>query len=386
MTLQLKTALEACGASIADAARAAQISRPALSGLINHHTLPSRYDRAAVESRIATFVRQQGGDTGGLFEVAPPRSSAAAPSPSADATTSEEMEMLLRHCTLTPQARRHFGLTADPFAEPTSAEEVYLTGDMRYVRESMYQTARHGGFMAVVGESGSGKSTLREELVDRLHRESEAVIVVEPYVLASEANDKLGKTLRSTHIAESVMAAVAPHAPVRSSPDARFRQVHNTLRESARAGHQHVLVIEEAHALPSPTLSHLKRWRELKDGLRPLLSIILVSQPEILTRLSPANPETREVTQRIEIVTLPPLDNELEGYLQHRVGRAGSKLEQVIDTTGLQALRNKLTPTRNARAVSLLYPLAVHNALAAAMNRAADLGVPTVNADVIAEV
>ena len=40
-----------------------------------------------------------------------------------------------------------------------------------------------------------------------------------------------------------------------------------------------------------------------------------------------------------------------------------------------------LTPARGEG--TLLYPLAVHNALAGAMNRAADLGVPLVNADLV---
>src|SRR5690606_4900928 len=152
-----------------------------------------------------------------------------------------------------------------------------------------------------VGESGAGKSTLREELQDRIRREEQAVLMIEPYVLGMEGTDSIGKTLRAQHIAEAVMATVDPLAKTKSSPEARFRQVHETLRQSARAGHSHVLVIEEAHSLPLATLKHLKRFRELKDGLRPLLSIILIGQPELATKLSEHNPEVREVVQRIEI-------------------------------------------------------------------------------------
>ena len=36
------------------------------------------------------------------------------------------------------------------------ADDVFTTPDIRYVREALYQTARHGGFMAVIGESGAG--------------------------------------------------------------------------------------------------------------------------------------------------------------------------------------------------------------------------------------
>src|SRR5690606_25422043 len=151
--------------------------------------------------------------------------------------------------------------------------EVFLSSDIRYVREAMYQVARHNGFLAVIGESGAGKSTLREELVDRIHREAPSVTVGEPYVLATEGKDGVGKPLRSQHIAEAIMACVDPLAKTKSSPEARFRQLHESLRQSAKAGHKHVVIIEEAHSLPLTTLKHLKRFLELKDGLRPLLSI-----------------------------------------------------------------------------------------------------------------
>lgn len=372
MTLQLKPLMARAGIKQDALASAAGISRPALSALIHHGALPRRYDRADVEARITQHLRANG--------VANADAWMQADVPTQD-KPEETLAMLLRKINLTPQARRHFNLSGDPFAEPTTAEEVFLSPDIRYVRETMYQVARNGGFMAVIGESGAGKSTLREELQDRIRREEQAVLMVEPYVLGMEGTDQIGKTLRAQHIAEAIMAKVDPLAKTKSSPEARFHQVHDTLRNSARAGHSHVLVIEEAHSLPMATLKHLKRFRELKDGLRPLLSIILIGQPELATKLSEHNPEVREVVQRIEILTLPPLGHNLGDYLTHRFKRLGLPLDKVLDTGALDALRARLTPARGEG--SLLYPLAVHNALAGAMNRAADLGVPQVTADVV---
>lgn len=371
MTLRLKSIASEHGIKHADLATAAGISRPALSSLINHGSLPRCYDRDAVAERITALLRARGVPKPSQWQDDEPETT----------PPTEETAMLLRKHNLTPQARRHFGLGADPFAEPASAEDVFLSQDIRYVRESMYQVARHGGFLAVIGESGAGKSTLREELIDRIGREEQPVIVIEPYVLAMEGTDAVGKTLRSQHIAEAIMACVAPLAKTKSSPEARFRQLHESLRDSSRAGHSHVLVIEEAHSLPLATLKHLKRFRELKDGLRPLLSVILIGQPELAVKLSEHNPEVREVVQRIEIVTLPSLGTSLGDYLAHRFKRIGLLLDKVADRGAIEALRAKLTPTRSDG--SLLFPLAVHNALVAAMNRAAELGAPMVTADVM---
>ena len=60
MTLQLKAVMADAGIKQADMAEAAQISRPALSALINHGALPGRYDRAAVAARITDHLRTHG--------------------------------------------------------------------------------------------------------------------------------------------------------------------------------------------------------------------------------------------------------------------------------------------------------------------------------------
>jgi type II secretory pathway predicted ATPase ExeA len=386
MTLRLKSILAGAGIKQGALATTVGLSRPALNGLINHDQLPAAYDRAAVETGITRYLRHHNAPWTDWFKQEEPAciNTAAPDSPQDPATneiSDEESQMLLAKHTLTPQARRHFGLSADPFADPASPEEVFLSPDIRYVRESMFQVARTGGFMAVVGESGSGKSTLREEMIDRIQREAQAITVIEPYVLAAEDKDDVGKPLRSHHIAEAIMACVNPVAKSKSSPEARFRQLHEALRQSARAGHRHLLVIEEAHSLPMTTLKHLKRFMELKDGLRPLMSILLMAQPELLLKLSASNPEVREVMQRLEIVKLQALGNNLGDYLGGRFKRAGASLDKVCHRDALDALRTRLTPSANAE--PLLYPLVVHNVMTAAMNRAADLGVPLVTADVV---
>ena len=161
-----------------------------------------------------------------------------------------------------------------------------MTSDVRYVREAMFQTACHGGFVAVVGESGAGKSTLREDLQDRINREGRQIVLIEPYVLAMEDNDQKGKTLKAVHIAEAILEAVAPGTSPKRSPEARFRQIHRALTESAKAGNKHLLLIEEAHGLPLPTLKHLKRFFELKNGFERLLGIVLIGQTELAQKLS----------------------------------------------------------------------------------------------------
>lgn len=200
------------------------------------------------------------------------------------------------------------------------------------------------------------------------------MIVIEPYVLAMEDNDTKGKTLKSTHIAESIMAAVAPLEKAKSSPEARFAQLHKALKTSHAAGFRHVLIIEEAHSLPIPTLKQLKRLRELEAGFTKLVSIILIGQPELGTKLSPRNGDVREVVQRIEIVELEPLPvAAVEKHLEFRFGRVGKPLTEVVDASGIQALIERLS-TSGRDKTSQLYPLAIGNLMIAAMNLAVHVG------------
>ena len=305
--------------------------------------------------------------------------------------TQQEQLMLLRKQTLTPAAKKHFRLFKNIFDEPIrSAAELFNNGDINYVRESMWQAAKgNSSFIAVVGQSGAGKTTLRRELNDRIEREREPTIVIEPYPTGMEDNDLKGKTLKASHIAESILATLAPSTNAKRSPEARFRQIHNLLKESSRAGHHHLLIIEEAHSLPIPTLKHLKRFLELENGFTPLLSIILIGQDELKIKLAENNPEVREVVQRCEIVTLEPFtQTTLVDYLQHRCKAADRKLSDFIDESGLDAICTKLTRNvgRKNQHESLLYPLAVGNLITGAMNVAADLGAPVITGELVMEV
>ena len=67
--------------------------------------------------------------------------------------------MLLKNETLTPAARKAFGLTRSPFVDDiASREDVFATQHGRYVRAAMLDAATNHGFIAIIGQSGSGKS------------------------------------------------------------------------------------------------------------------------------------------------------------------------------------------------------------------------------------
>lgn len=297
--------------------------------------------------------------------------------------------MLLECTPLTDKAKQHWGLARSPFADDIACrDDVFASAATRRIRAALLDCAMHLGFIALIGESGSGKTTLREDLEQRILDEERPVVVIKPYTLAMEPNDVKGKQMKSGQIAEAIAHALAPSVQLKSSPEARFRQVHELLRDSARAGQRHLLIIEEAHRMPLATLKHLKGWMELKDGLRRLIGVCLIGQPELGTRLSETQPEIREVVQRCEKLYMQPLDEDLQAYLKLKFERVGASVADVFADDAFDALRAKLVNVPRggtARdAYSVCYPLAVNNHVCRAMNAAARAGWPKVDAQVVA--
>lgn len=284
---------------------------------------------------------------------------------------------------LSPQARKQFALFRDPFTDDVQGpEDVFLSADQRYIREVLFATARHGGFVAVAGESGSGKTTLRRDMIDRIQRENLPVVAIQPRSI-----DK--GVLTAAAICHAIIDDLQPGAKVKRSLEAQARQVERLLTESSRAGNSHVLIIEEAHDLNIQTLKYLKRFWELEDGFKKLLAIILIGQPELKTKLDERrNFEAREVIRRCEIAELMPLDSVLEDYLRLKFKRVGAEYTDIFASDAADGIRNRLTRQGKTPrdTVSMVYPLTVNRLVVRSLNLAAELGQPRVNADLIKEI
>lgn len=373
------------------------LSRSAISRLVADGQWPARRPNDARQALIA-YLKTRGATPAHLRDLVllPPKKLAPvelelaeAVPPSKEQTQPKEETMLLRNETLTVEARKHFNLPRNPFVDDVqSVDDVFQTPSVRYIRAALLDAAMHHGFIAVVGESGAGKSTLAEDLEERIRAEGKDVVIIRPYVLAMESNDQKGKTLKSSHIAEAIAYALDPNLKVKSSPQARFQQVHDLLKASRRAGRRHLILVEEAHCMPTATLKHLKRFLELKDGMQRLVGVALVAQPELRDRMGSQNAEVREVMQRCEILELLPLDNELEAYLKHKFARFDLKMDDVFAPDAADAIRARLIHIprggKPTDARSECYPLVVNNLVARAMNAAARAGWPQVDAQVIA--
>ena len=380
----VKALFEEAELSQREAAARLGVSPALVNQLLNRGTLP-KTGWAGLKQGIASLLNERGVQPA-LVEYALGKLERLAENEdTAEGTAENEEEpMILRKQTLTMKTRQAVGMVKNPFADPNEPGDVYLSPEIRYVREMMYDAATNGGFLAVVGESGSGKSTLREELIDRVKNENGKTVIIEPYTLAMAENESNGKPMRSQHIAEAIISTIAPGTTVPSSPEMRFRRLHQLLKSAHGAGTHHCVIIEEAHDLHRHTLKSLKRFWELKDGLHRLLSIILIGQTELGEKLKPADAGVREVVQRCDVLHIAPIED-VAGFLRFRFVRAGIDFGKIFTEDGVDAIKESLTVAqdRSGNGVYMGYPLMIANMTIAALNLAASAGERQVTADVV---
>ncbi|MDO8934216.1 MAG: AAA family ATPase [Rhodocyclaceae bacterium] len=341
-------------------------------------------EKGATAAEIATIWEQD--DSEGLTFAHPIGAHLSASTKAAEkraARLAEVRETIIEPVEttmLSPAAKRHFKMFRDPFQDDvTGPEDVFLSGEQRYISEAMFQVAKHGGFLAVPGESGSGKSTLRKLLLDRI--KGQPIRVIFP-----QAIDKERLTIE--HMCRAIINDLAPGETIKASREAQARQVKDVLVRSAGADNSHVLVIEEAHDLSIPTLKSLKRFYELEDGFKKLLGIVLIGQTELKDKLDEHRyPDAREVIRRCELAELMPLGEDLEKYLALKFKRVGIELPAIFADDAYTGIRTRLTKSKPGRreVYSQLYPLVVNNLVTKAMNRAAELGMPVINGDLFKE-
>lgn len=279
---------------------------------------------------------------------------------------------------LSPNAKKQFQLFRDPFKDDVnSAEDVYISPDIRYIRESMFATAKHGGLLAVVGESGGGKSVLRRDLIERINHDQEQIVMIFPRVI-----DKT--RLNAGSICEAIIKDLRPESKLPQSLESKARIVESVLKASSDAGNNHVIIIEEAHDITIQCMKYLKRFWELEDGFKKLLSIILIGQPELMHKLNVgSNPDAREFINRCEVAQLVPLDRNLEDYLKFKFARCGKDVNAIMADGAIDAIRKRLTKDRNGTVISYLNPLMVNNTVTKALNLCAEIGEEQVSEEVI---
>jgi type II secretory pathway predicted ATPase ExeA len=208
--------------------------------------------------------------------------------------------------------RKHFALTADPFAKNLQPDELYASGACKELETRLNYLLRLCGIGLLTGEAGSGKTTICRKVCAALHTGRFRVF----YVALSTGN--VMDTYKSI--------AWEMGLPTERSRAALYRVIRTEVsRLCLEARIRPVLIIDEAHHLRSDILEDLRLLTNYQMDSENRLCLLLVGQAELRRRLSLAVHEA--LNQRIVVRHhLPGLEHdELDPYLEHLLRIAGTE-------------------------------------------------------------
>ncbi len=205
---------------------------------------------------------------------------------------------------------KFFFLKEKPFHITPDPKFLYLSKKHREAIDLLsFGVGERKGFILLTGEVGTGKTTLCRALLEKLPKNTESALILNPVL----SEDDLLKTVTADFGLE----------PGRDSAKDHLDVLNRFLLKKAASGGAAVVIIDEAQNLNPATLEMIRLLSNLETEKEKLLQIVLVGQPELRDKLS--LPELRQLNQRVIVrYHLNPLDlQETRAYIVNRLKVAG---------------------------------------------------------------
>ena len=216
---------------------------------------------------------------------------------------------------------RHYGFHHHPFARHTPKEALLRHRGFEEALGRLRFTVELDAVALLVAESGCGKSLLLGQLADELQQQGLAITY-----FAHTTTGPFGLV--------NALARKAGLAPRRSRSETALLLGQHLLEDERR----HVIVLDEAHALPDESLDDLRLLTIADFDRKSPFLLLLAGQPTLDERL--AEPIHYALDQRITTLArlLPLSQEETRTYLDTRLGAAGAQRQPVFDDGAVDAI------------------------------------------------
>jgi MSHA biogenesis protein MshM len=239
----------------------------------------------------------------------------------------------------------HFGLREMPFGiTPDTSYFFACRGSQAALNTLLVAVTNGEGFLKITGEVGTGKTLLCRKFLATLDERWMSGYIPNP---AFEPRTLMLALAEELEIA--VESGIDQHRLLRS--------ITKELLDLARQNKRVVLCIDESQAMPLETLEALRLLTNLETEKRKLLQVVLFGQPELDTKLE--DPSIRQLRQRImfEQRLAGLAEDEVDGYVAHRLAVAGYSGPQLLRGPALRELH------RASRGVPRLVNILMHKAM-----------------------
>lgn len=202
-----------------------------------------------------------------------------------------------------------YGFTVTPFTKAIATAHLYPSRGHQEVQGRLHFALLDQLPALITGDVGTGKSTALRAFAHSLDRNLYHVVYL--------SNPHLTVPALYRQILLGLQA----------EPAFGFRrllpQFHATVSQLARKGRYVLLIVDEAHLLPTELFDQLRFLLNQDMDSASSLTLVLLGQPDLAHRLRFAPYEA--LYQRIAVrYQLPPFDlEETAGYIQHQLRVAG---------------------------------------------------------------
>ncbi len=221
----------------------------------------------------------------------------------------------------------YYGLLKEPFHITPDPDFLYMSPSHREAFAALvYGVEQRKGFIAMTGEVGAGKTTILRAFTKRV--DANAVRPVYLFNPALTFHELLIMTMRGLGLTPDTAHSAAE----------LLDQLNWALIEEYRAGHNVVLLVDEAQNMPVETLEQMRMLSNLETANDKLLQIVLVGQPELEDKLNLH--ELRQLKQRCAVrsIVKPLTRDESAEYIKHRLHMAGCPRDEVFSPAALRAI------------------------------------------------
>ncbi len=222
---------------------------------------------------------------------------------------------------------QHFGLNEYPFGiTPDTAYAFSAVAHQQALNTLIVALEGGEGFVKITGEVGTGKTLLCRRLLKAMADRARTAYIPNPNL---EPRTLLLALAEELEVSGELASLDEYHL---------IKALNGVLLENARMERNVIVFIDEAQAMPEPSLETLRLLSNLETERRKLIQIVLFGQPELDERLQ--RPSLRQLLQRIAFhFRLTGLGRgELPHYLAHRMRVAGMRGTEVFSRRAIKAL------------------------------------------------
>jgi general secretion pathway protein A len=229
----------------------------------------------------------------------------------------------------------YYGFSEKPFDLTPDPKYAYRSESHANATELLqYAIARREGFVVITGDTGTGKTTLCRALAEKVDRRTFTALVLNPF---NSEEDLLRAILENLGVVSRGEEHTGTRKPTKQE---LVSTLHDFLLSLVPIGARAVLVIDEAQSLPLSILEQIRILSNFETDREKLLQIFLVGQLSLVPLLR--SPELRQLDQRVSIrYQLKPLrEEEIAGYVAHRLAVANGSHNVVFTPTALRVVHD----------------------------------------------